>query len=284
MKPILRCVTGISPVFLMAWLSLSSPVCSEPLEVRLTQDRADSKFGMNRPMLAYTKDGRKMVAKLNSPNEIGGEVARRRDLNSVLASQLLVALGMPCIPSYEARWKTEDGWAEGSVSEWLDGAMTLVEFPPSRISNPEEAVATLIWREFLGDGDINATNFLVQVENGKLVAIDLDKAFLGVFPRKSSAFSEVMSLYANPQTVNPVLAEIQGMDEKRIGELLDQVGPKALEEWSVELRGEVLENLLSNREKLLRENRYSQYYGLKIPPWFFPEKFRVSEGDSRVRD
>ena len=257
---------------------------ADPVELILTEKRADPKFGLNRPMMARSVDGTLMVAKRNSGEVVGRDEAMLRDQNGVLASQLMVALGMPCLPSREARWQTEDGWVRGTCSPWMEGALPLLEFPASRISNPDEAVALLIWREFLGDGDINGTNLLVQVETGRLYAIDLDKAFQGVFRVKSSGFRDVMERYASPKNVEPVLEEIRSMDSAQISALLDRVGPEALEGWSHEKKVEVLTCLLRNREELLQGNPYAHYYGRRSLPWFVPEEIRVVEGDARVRD
>ena len=257
---------------------------ADPVELILTEKRADPKFGLNRPMMARSVDGTLMVAKRNSGEVVGRDEAMLRDQHGVLASQLMVALGMPCLPSREARWQTEDGWIRGTCSPWMEGALTLLEFPASRISNPDEAVALLIWREFLGDGDINGTNLLVQVETGRLYAIDLDKAFQGVFRVKSSGFRDVMERYASPKNVEPVLEEIRSMDSDQISALLARVGPEALDGWSDEKKDEVLTCLLRNREELLRGNPYAHYYGRRSLPWFVPEEIRVVEGDARVRD
>lgn len=257
---------------------------ANPIELVLTEKRADPKFGLNRPMITCSLDGALMVAKRNSGEVVGRDEALLRDQNGVLASQLMVALGMPCLPSREARWQTEDSWVRGTCSPWMEGALTLLEFPASRISNPDEAVAVLIWREFLGDGDINGTNLLVQVETGRLYAIDLDKAFQGVFPVKSSGFRDVMERYASPENVESVLEEIRSMDSAKISTLLDRVGPEALESWSDEKKNEVLNCLLRNREELLQGNPYARYYGRRSLPWFVPDEVRVVEGDARVRD
>ena len=263
---------------------LTSIVGAEPIELTLTEERADPKFGLNRPMMARSADGTLMVAKRNSKEFVGKDEAMLRDRNGVLASQLMMALGLPCIPSREARWQTEDGWVRGTCTPWMEGALTLLEFPASRISNPDEAVAVLIWREFLGDGDINGTNLLVQVETGRLYAIDLDKAFQGVFPVKSSGFRDVMERYASPENVEPVLEEIRSMDSVRISALLDRVGPEALESWSAELKDEVLTGLLRNRAALLSGNPYARYYGRRSLPWFVPDEIQFVEGDERVRN
>ena len=172
----------------------------------------------------------------------------------------------------------------GTCTPWMEGALTLLEFPASRISNPDEAVAVLIWREFLGDGDINGTNLLVQVETGRLYAIDLDKAFQGVFPVKSSGFRDVMERYASPENVEPVLEQIRSMDSAKISALLDQVGPEALENWSGDMKNEVLTSLLLHREVLLRENPYARYYGRRSLPWFVDDQIQFVEGDVRVQD
>ncbi|MCA9777047.1 MAG: hypothetical protein KC800_10035 [Candidatus Eremiobacteraeota bacterium] len=263
---------------------LTSIVGAEPIELTLTEERADPKFGLNRPMMARSADGTLMVAKRNSKEFVGKDEAMLRDRNGVLASQLMMALGLPCIPSREARWQTEDGWVRGTCTPWMEGALTLLEFPASRISNPDEAVAVLIWREFLGDGDINGTNLLVQVETGRLYAIDLDKAFQGVFPVKSSGFRDVMERYASPENVEPVLEEIRSMDSVRISALLDRVGPEALESWSAELKDKVLTGLLRNRAALLSGNPYARYYGRRSLPWFVPDEIQFVEGDERVRN
>lgn len=263
---------------------LASIAWAEPIELTLTEKRADPKFGLNRPMMARSAGGTLMVAKRNSDEVVGEDEALLRDRNGVLASQLMVALGLPCLPSREARWQSEDGLVRGTCSPWMEGALTLLEFPASRISNPDEAVAVLIWREFLGDGDINGTNLLVHEETGQLYAIDLDKAFQGVFPVKSSGFRDVMERYATPENVEPVLEEIRSMDSVKISALLDRVGPEALGSWSDEMKDKVLTNLLRNRAALLQGNPYARYYGKRSLPWLVPEEIQFVEGDKRVRD
>ena len=265
-------------------LLLTAVAYGEPLTIQLTEQRADLKFGLNRPLLAFKADGTKMVAKRNDSKEIGEEQARRQDRNGVIASQLLLDLGLPSIPSYQARWQTGHGWTTGTASPWLDHALTLVEFPASRITNPDQAVAILIWREFLGDGDINATNLLVETQTGTLYAVDLDKAFMGIYPRKSSGFEEIMGLYANPARVEPILEKIRSLDREAIEAWLDRVGPVALAEWSPQLREEYVLSLLENREALIRANPYTRFYGSKTPPWLYPESLHPSQGDSRVRE
>jgi hypothetical protein len=265
-------------------LDPSTVAWAQPIVLQLTEERADPKFGLNRPLLARTADGTKMVAKRNVADEIGQEQALKQDRNGILASQLLAAIDLPCVESYQAKWLSEDRWVTGCACAWVDGALTLVEFPASRISNPDEAVALVIWRELLGDGDINGTNFLVEVDSGKLWAIDLDKAFFGIYPNKSSGFQEIMGWHATPARVDPVLQRIGSMDREQFRELLDRVGPRALQEWSTEIRDEALECIMQNRATLLAGNPYTRFYGRKSPTWFCPEPIRYSQGDSRVRD
>lgn len=274
-----------SVLTLLLWSLLPVVVAqAEPCLVQVTDRRADPRFGLNRPTIAYTLDGKRVVAKKNSASEIGLEEASLRDRNGVLASHLMVAFGLPCIANSEARWKMEGCWIKGTVSPWMEGALTLMDFPASSISNPEEAVALLIWREFLGDADINGSNFLVQIESGRLYAIDLDKAFQGVFIQKSVGFEEIMDLHASPERVTPVLERIKALEREELREVLERIGSEVLEDWSEESREEILSNLLVNREALLRGDPYSRYYGKRQVPWFFPEHIRISEGDARVRD
>ena len=74
---------------------LSCVVGAEPIELTITEKRADPKFGLNRPMMARSADGTLMVAKLNSGEVVGEDEAMLRDRNGVLASQLMMALGLP---------------------------------------------------------------------------------------------------------------------------------------------------------------------------------------------
>ena len=122
------------------------------------------------------------------------------------------------------------------------------------MSNPDEAVALVIWREFLGDGDANATNYLVEVSTGKLYALDLDKAFMGIYPIKSSAFRDLLRLYATPARVEPVLHRIRKLTDAKLAQWLDEIGPKALPDWTAELRDQYLAHLRRNRDALTAAN------------------------------
>jgi hypothetical protein len=241
---------------------------------------------MNRPRLAVSARGDKLVAKTNANTpEIGPEAARERDQNGVLASQISIAQGLPCLPSIEGRWLEEGKWVQGTLTPWQSGCRTLVEFPASRLTNPDQAVALVIWREFLGDGDANATNYLVRESTGQIMAIDLDKAFMGIFPIKSSAFQEILRLYATPARVEPVLYKISQLTDEKLILLLDQLGPKWNRSWSPMKREKLLQHLVRNRDLLTRENPYAHYYSLSAP-WFVPlrEEITESAGDSRVQE
>ena len=89
---------------LLLLLALSGSVWAEPWTLQLTGERADKKFGMNRPRTARAADGQKMVAKSNLSAEVGPELARQRDRNGALASHLLHSQCLPCLVSRLARW------------------------------------------------------------------------------------------------------------------------------------------------------------------------------------
>lgn len=218
--------------------------------MELTGDRADRKFGINRPMMALGPNQKKSVVKTNVSPEVSHTLALERNRNGVLASQILCSLGLPCVPAYEARWREGDEWVEGSVTSWLTGSKTLVE-----------------------------------VSSGKLYALDLDKAFSGNFPVKSSAFYAIMTLYATPARVEPELYRIRRFSDAQLEELLDELGPKYLKDWTPELRQRYLQSLQRQREQLVGgSNPYLDHYG-RSGPWFRRtlEPVRESEGDSRVR-
>lgn len=122
---------------LLLLLALNWSIWADPWTLQLTGERADKKFGTNRPRL-----------RRSAP-----ELARQRDRNGALASHLLHSQGLPCLASRQARWLDQGEWVSGSASPWKEDARTLVKFPASKMSNPDEAVALVIWREFLGDGD-----------------------------------------------------------------------------------------------------------------------------------
>ena len=276
---------------LLVWASVfcltTAVALAEPVTIEITPERADLKFGLNRPQIARSADGQKLVAKSNLSKDVTPELALARDRNGVLASQILKRFGLNVVASFEAKWLDAKGnWVYGTAAPWIDNARTLIEFPASRISNPDEAVALVIWREFVGDVDANATNYLVHLDSKVLVGIDFDKALAPeIFAIKSSAFRDIMRLYATPARVEPVLQRIARLGSVDLEKLIDELGPAHVSSWSPELREKTLKALRHNRDALSEGNPYFEFYG-QSGTWFVPsqEQIKESKGDSRVRD
>jgi len=219
--------------------------------------------GLNKPRFGIDEQGRTVVYKTNSRQGRSEEEADNLDDAEVLFSHLFVdELQLDGVVTDEARLDGTDQVV--LTSAFLENHRTLKEAGAGAVRNPDSAVAQVIAREFLGDGDAHAKNFIVG-PRGNLKSIDFGIAG-SAFPIdwRRDAFHEVMNNLSTTDNVTRFVTRIESLSDENIENMVDRAGAH-LSDPNPELERTFVDNLIRNRDFIREQRPYAMYINESEP-------------------
>lgn len=201
-------------------------------------------YGVNGPKRGVDDQGRQVFFKVNRHADNASEV---------IGSHLLVdELGQLGVVADEA----VSGADQGVCSQFLPNQRTLKAAGLDAVSNGEQLVGQVIFRDFLGDWDAHSANYLVGPD-GTARAIDMGKTgnrgILGTSP--TSIRHQVLSRFATTQLIQTHVERIRQFTDEEIQAMVGRAAAH-LEHPAPAVEQKFVEALLYQRENYRKYDIY----------------------------
>lgn len=203
-------------------------------------------YGVNGPKRGVDDQGRQVFFKVNRQADNASEV---------LASHLLVdELGQLGVVADEA----VAGEERGVCSEFLPNHRTLKEAGLDSVSNGEQLVGQVIFRDFLGDWDAHSANYLVGPD-GTARAIDLGKAGnQGIWgSNPTSIRHQVLTRFGTPEIIQKHVERIRQFSDDDIQAMVGRAAAH-LETPAPAVEQKFVAAMLYQRENYRKYNIYQK--------------------------
>lgn len=206
-------------------------------------------FGVNAPRLGFDEEGRQVLFKVNRQADNATEI---------LGSQLLVnELGQLGVVTEDA--VTLDGGERGVSSQFLSNHRTLKEAGMAAVTNGDQLVGQVIFRDFLGDWDAHSGNYLVGPD-GVAKSIDLgksgNKGIMGQGPK--SNHEQILASFGNRHNISTYVNRIRNFSDEDIQQMVGRAASK-LEEPAPLVEQRFVEALTHQRTTFRNYNLYKAF-------------------------
>ena len=175
----------------------------------------------------------------------------------VLASHIFAdSLELNGVVTDEASYPAQN--QEGVASVLKSGHQSLHLAGVKNVADGRGAVAQVIARDFLGDHDAHAGNYIVGPK-GLIVSLDFGRSFnKGISKQRPSSFMDILGEFGSSETIAPMLDRIRSFTDQDIDAMVEDAGTH-IRDWNDEKSKKFQSVLRYNRNLMTQINPYAEY-------------------------